>query len=338
MHTTLSDTECKGLQFENGTKFLVTGGAGFIGSNLCEAILELGYSVRCFDNFQTGKRENISHLLENTLFELVEGDIRDFEACEKVCDGIDFVLHQAALASVQESIEKPELYDEINASGTLNMLEAAKQTGVKKFVYASSSAVYGDDQILPKVEGKEGNLLSPYASTKKINEEHGKNYAELYGLDTYGLRYFNVFGKRQDPKGAYAAVIPKFIEQLLKDERPTIYGDGKQSRDFIYILDIIEANLKACLAPKEAAGQVFNIASGEKETILDIYNHLCEKLGKDMRPIFKEERKGDIKYSVADISKARNLLGYSPKWSFKDGIDNIVAWHLDEAKKRYLGE
>jgi len=318
------------LQFEKGTKFLVTGGAGFIGSNLCEAILALDYSVRCFDNFSTGKHENISHLLANPNFELVEGDIRDYETCAKVCDDIDFVLHQAALASVPESIEKPDLYEEVNITGTRNMLEAAKQAGVKKFVYASSSAVYGDDQTLPKVEGKEGNVLSPYALTKKVNEDHGRMLAELLGLDTYGLRYFNVFGKRQDPNGAYAAVIPKFIEQLLNGEKPTIYGDGKQSRDFIYIEDVIDANLKACLASKEASGQVFNIASGEKQTILEIYSSLCDKLDKNIKPIFSEERKGDIKHSVADISKAHKLLGYSPKWSFGDGINEAIKWYVKE--------
>ena len=320
----------KDLKFETDAKFLVTGGAGFIGSNLCEAITGLGYKVRCFDNFSTGKRENILHLLDYPKFELIEGDIRDYDACVEICKDVDFVLHQAALVSVPESIEKPKLYAEVNITGTLNMMEAARQVGVKKFVYASSSAVYGDEPTLPKVEGKEGDLLSPYALNKKTNEGHGKMYTELHDLDTYGLRYFNVFGKRQDPNGTYAAVIPKFISQLLNEKQPTIYGDGKQSRDFTYIENVVEANLRACHASKEVAGQVFNIASGESKALLDIYEHLCNKLGKNIEPIFEEERKGDIKHSSADISKARELLGYTPKGSLASGLDEAIKWYVKE--------
>jgi UDP-N-acetylglucosamine 4-epimerase len=277
------------IKFPEGSKFLVTGAAGFIGSNLVEAILNLGYKVRGLDNFSTGKRENIALFKDNPNFEFIEGDIRNLDTCMQACKDIDYVLHQAAWGSVPRSIEMPLLYEEINIRGTLNMMEAARQNNVKKFVYASSSSVYGDEPNLPKKEGIEGNLLSPYALTKRVNEEYGKLYTKLYGLDTYGLRYFNVFGRRQDPNGVYAAVIPKFIKQLLNDERPTIHGDGRQSRDFTYIENVIEANLKACKASHEAAGQVFNIAYGGREYLMDVYNSLCKALGKDIKPIFGPE-------------------------------------------------
>ena len=230
------------LRFPENSVFLVTGAAGFIGSNLVEAILDLGYRVKALDDFSTGKKANVELFIDNPNYEFIEGDIRNFDTCLKACEGVDYVLHQAAWGSVPRSIEMPLLYEEINIKGTLNMMEAARQKGVKKFVYASSSSVYGDEPNLPKREGREGNLLSPpYAVTKRVNEEYGKLYTRLYGLDTYGLRYFNVFGKRQDPESKYAAVIPKFIKQLLNDEQPTIYGDGKQSRDFTYINNVIEA-------------------------------------------------------------------------------------------------
>lgn len=319
----------KHLKFNRDSIFLVTGGSGFIGSNLCEALLDMGYQVRCMDNFSTGKRENIEGFLHNKNFTLIEDDIRNYEACMVACAGADYVLHQAAWGSVPRSIEMPILYEEINIKGTLNMMEAARQQGVKKFVYASSSSVYGDHPVLPKKEGQEGELLSPYALTKRVNEEYGKLYTKLYGLDTYGLRYFNVFGRRQDPDGAYAAVIPKFIKQLLNDERPTINGDGKQSRDFTYIENAIEANLKACLAPSEAAGQSFNIAYGGREYLIDVYHVLCRALGKNIEPLFGPERVGDIKHSNADISKARELLGYDPDWSFERGIKAAIEWYRD---------
>jgi UDP-N-acetylglucosamine 4-epimerase len=323
------NVDYKNLEFERDSIFLVTGGAGFIGSNLCEALLDMGYQVRCMDNFSTGKRENIEGFLHNKNFTLIEDDIRNLEACLAACEGVDYVLHQAAWGSVPRSIEMPLLYEEINIKGTLNMMEAARQQGVKKFVYASSSSVYGDHPVLPKKEGQEGELLSPYALTKMVDEEYGKLYKELYGLDTYGLRYFNVFGRRQDPDGAYAAVIPKFIKQLLNDEQPTINGDGKQSRDFTYIENVIEANLKACLAPSEAAGQAFNIAYGGREYLIDIYHELCKALGKDIEPIFGPDRPGDIKHSNADIGKARELLGYEPEWSFERGIKAAIEWYRE---------
>jgi UDP-N-acetylglucosamine/UDP-N-acetylgalactosamine 4-epimerase len=315
------------VRFPEGAKFLVTGSAGFIGTNLVEAILKLGYQVRGLDNFSTGKKENVKEFIHHLNYEFVEGDIRDFNTCMKACDGVDYVLHQAAWGSVPRSIEMPVLYEEINIKGTLNMMEAARRNEVKKFVYASSSSVYGDEPNLPKKEGREGNLLSPYALTKKVDEEYGQLYTKLYGLDTYGLRYFNVFGRRQDPNGAYAAVIPKFIKQLLDNKSPTINGDGKQSRDFTYIENVIEANLKACQASSETAGQAYNIAYGGREYLIEMYYEIAKALNKDIHPIFGSERKGDIKHSHADISKAREMLGYEPEWSFELGITEAIEWY-----------
>lgn len=317
------------ISFDKDTLFLVTGGAGFIGSNLCEAILNMGCSVRCLDNLSTGKRENVRLFRDHPRYTFIEGDIRDLDTCMKACEDVDYVLNQAAWGSVPRSIAMPLLYEQINIMGTLNMMEAARQKGVKKFVYASSSSVYGDEPNLPKQEGREGNLLSPYALTKRVDEEYGKLYHKLYGLDTYGLRYFNVFGRRQDPDGAYAAVIPKFIKQLLNGEVPTINGDGKQSRDFTYIENVIEANLKACKASSEAAGQAFNIAYGGREYLIDIYYGLTEALGVDTQPAFGPDRPGDIKHSNADISKARALLGYDPDYSFQDGIKLAIQWYKE---------
>ena len=264
------------LKFSENSTFLVTGGAGFIGSNLCEAILKMGYKVRCLDDLSTGKQANVDIFLDNPNYTFIKGDIKDLDTCMAACEGVDYVLNQAAWGSVPRSIEMPLFYEKNNIMGTLNMMEAARQQGVKKFVYASSSSVYGDHPVLPKKEGQEGNLLSPYALTKRVDEEFAKLYTRLYGLDTYGLRYFNVFGRRQDPDGAYAAVIPKFIKMLMNGETPTINGDGMQSRDFTYIENVIEANLKACLAPHEAAGNAFNIAYGGREYLIDIYYGLTE--------------------------------------------------------------
>lgn len=317
------------LVFERDTIFLVTGGAGFIGSNLCEAILKMGYQVRCLDNLSTGKLANVDMFLEHPNYTFIKGDITDLDTCMNACEGVDYVLNQAAWGSVPRSIEMPLYYEEVNIRGTLNMMEAARQQGVKKFVYASSSSVYGDHPVLPKVEGQEGNLLSPYALTKRVCEEYGKIYTKLYGLDTYGMRYFNVFGRRQDPDGAYAAVIPKFIKMLLNDEQPTINGDGKQSRDFTYVDNVIEANLKACLASHEAAGQSFNIAYGGREYLIDIYHHLTKVLGKGIEPKFGPDRAGDIKHSNADITKAKRLLGYDGQWSFEQGIAEAIEWYRE---------
>lgn len=328
----------KELEFTKNSIFLVTGGAGFIGSNLCEAILEMGYKVRCLDNFSTGKRENVDLFINNPKYEFIEGDITDFDICMKSCIGIDYVLNQAAWGSVPRSIEMPQYYEKVNILGTLNMLEAARRNNIKKFVYASSSSVYGDSQELPKIEGEEGGLLSPYALTKRVNEEYAKLYKKLYDLDTYGLRYFNVFGKRQDPNGEYAAVIPKFIKLLLNDEAPIINGDGKQSRDFTFIENVIEANLKACLARSEVGGQAFNIAYGGREYLIDIYYILCNALGKQIEPDFGPERAGDIKHSNASIEKAKKELGYNPEYSFEKGIDLAISWYKETLTKQKDGE
>lgn len=309
--------------------FLVTGGAGFIGSNLCEAILGLGHRVRCLDDLSTGKQKNVDIFKDDPRYEFMLGDIKDFDTCMKACEGVDYVLNQAAWGSVPRSIEMPLFYCANNIQGTLNMLEAARRSGVKKFVYASSSSVYGDEPHLPKKEGTEGNLLSPYALTKRCDEEWAKQYTMHYGLDTYGLRYFNVFGRRQDPDGAYAAVIPKFIKMLLSGERPKINGDGRQSRDFTYIENVVEANLRACLAPHEAAGEAFNIAYGGREYLIDIYYGLTKALDVDIEPEFGPDRPGDIKHSNADISKAKRLLGYSPEWSFERGIEAAIEWYKE---------
>ncbi|WP_416147680.1 SDR family oxidoreductase [Salipaludibacillus sp. HK11] len=320
------------IRFPEGSTFLITGVAGFIGSNLVETLLKLGYSVKGLDNYSTGKEENVKLFIGNHNYTFIEGDITDLKTCVNACEGVDYVLHQAAWGSVPRSIEMPLFYEEVNIKGTLNMMEAARQNNVKKFVYASSSSVYGDEPNLPKKEGREGNVLSPYALTKKVDEEYGKLYTKLYGLDTYALRYFNVFGRRQDPNGAYAAVIPKFIKQLLNDERPTVNGDGKQSRDFTYIENVIEANLKACKSPREAAGHAYNIAYGGREYLIDIYDGLCKALGKDVNPVFGPERAGDIKHSNANISKAQEMLGYDPEWSFERGIMEAIEWYKSHLK------
>lgn len=317
------------LKFPENSTFLVTGGAGFIGSNLCEAILKLGFKVRCMDDLSTGKQENVDIFKADPNYSFIKADIKDFDSCLKATDGVDYVLNEAAWGSVPRSIEMPLFYCANNILGTVNMMEAARQNGVKTFVYASSSSVYGDEPNLPKSEGREGNLLSPYALTKRADEEWAKQYTKHYGLKTIGLRYFNVFGRRQDPNGAYAAVIPRFIKQLLNNERPTINGDGRQSRDFTYIENVIEANLKACLAPDAASGEAFNIAYGGRSYLIDIYYALTKALGKDIEPIFGPNRKGDIRHSNADISKAKKLLGYAPEYDFARGLNEAIEWYKE---------
>ncbi|XKH50448.1 SDR family oxidoreductase [Chryseomicrobium palamuruense] len=317
----------KHLQFPEGSKVLVTGAAGFIGSNLVEALVNMGVQVRGLDNLSNGRIENLKEFMGNELFEFIEGDITNADTCMAACESVKFVLHQAAWGSVPRSIIMPVFYEEVNIKGTLNMMEAAKKSGVQKFVYASSSSVYGDEPNLPKVEGREGNVLSPYSLTKKVNEEYGRLYKQIYGLDTYGLRYFNVFGRRQNPEGDYAAVIPKFIKMLLNDQAPTINGDGKQSRDFTYIENVIEANLKACFAPSEAAGQAYNVAFGGQEYLIDIYNYLNAALNKDIKPIYGPDRAGDIKHSNAEITKIKMNLKYDADWSFEQGITEAIKWY-----------
>lgn len=315
------------VSFPDDSVFLVTGGAGFIGSNLCEAILEKGCRVRCLDDLSTGKQSNIDLFAADENYEFIKGDIKDLDTCLAACDGVDYVLHQAAWGSVPRSIEMPLFYCANNITGTVNMLEAARQNDVKKFVYASSSSVYGDEPNLPKHEGAEGNRLSPYAVSKYADEDWAKQYTKHYGLDTYGMRYFNVFGRRQDPDGAYAAVIPRWLKLLINGERPTINGDGTQSRDFTYIDNVIEANFKACLASSDAAGEAFNIAYGGQVDLKELFSVLADAVGSNVEPIFGPPRAGDVQHSNADISKARELLGYDPDYDFESGIELAIDWY-----------
>ncbi len=322
----------KHLEFEKESLFLITGVAGFIGSNLLEAILNLGYNVRGMDNFSTGKKENIEAFLSHPNFEFIEGDICDLETCRKACKGVSYVLNQAALGSVPRSMKFPTLYTQNNILGTHNMMQAATENGVKRFVYASSSSVYGDSKELPKKEGNEGNVLSPYALTKKVDEELAKLYFEVFGLKTIGLRYFNVFGKRQDPFSTYAAVIPIFVKKILDKEAPVINGDGQTSRDFTYIENVIEANLKACLAEEEACGKAYNIAFGQRATLNELYNQIATLLKSEIKPIYGPERAGDIKHSLADISNTKKYLNYNPMYSMKQGLELAIDWYQEYLK------
>ena len=318
-----------GIEIKRGTRFLVTGGAGFIGSNLCEWLLAFGARVRCLDDLSTGRQANVDMFLHDPNYEFVKGDVKQLEVCESACEGVDYVLHEAAWGSVPRSIEMPLFYCANNILGSLNMLEAARRAGVKAFVYASSSSVYGDEANLPKTEGREGRLLSPYAVTKSALEDWARQYSLHYGLKTIGLRYFNVFGPRQDPNGAYAAAIPKFIKLLLQGKAPTINGDGMQSRDFTYVENVVEANLRACFAPDEASGEVFNVAYGGREYLIDVYRKISAALGVDIEPEFGPDRPGDIRHSNADIGKARRLLGYDPSWDFERGINKAIGWYRE---------
>jgi len=317
------------LSFDQNAVFLITGVAGFIGSNIAEALLKLGYKVRGLDNFATGKEENIAEFFKLPNFEFVRGDICDYETCLTVCQNVYYVIHQAALGSVPRSMLYPLLYQKNNLTGTVNMMEAARVNKVKRFVYASSSSVYGDSAELPKVEGKEGNILSPYALTKKGCEEYGKLYWDVYKMETIGLRYFNVFGKRQDPHSAYAAVIPIFVKQLLNNQQSVINGNGEQSRDFTYIENVIEANLKACLAPIEACGTAYNVAFGGNTTLNQLYEQLKKLLNSDIQPVYGPFRNGDIMHSLADISKARKLLKYDPQFDIDKGLALAIDWYKE---------
>lgn len=317
------------IKFDNSSTFLVTGCAGFIGSNLTEYILSLGYKVRGLDNFSTGKKHNMLEFINNENFEFLEGDIRDFAVCTKAVKGIDYVLHQAALGSVPRSIENPWLSHDVNVNGYINMIISSRNEGVKRFVYASSSSVYGDHPALPKVEGVEGKILSPYALTKHIDEEYGRLFYELYNLPTIGLRYFNVFGKRQDTDSIYAAVIPVFVKKLMSLEQPIINGDGSFSRDFTYIQNVIDANLNACLSSEKSYGQAYNIAYGGRVFMNELYDTLTKELNVDIKPKYGNVRLGDIPHSNADISKAQNLLGYNPKFSFEEGIVLAINWYKE---------
>lgn len=317
------------------SKVLVTGGAGFIGSNLIETLLEQGNTVTCLDNFSTGKRSNIEAFAGNERFRLIEGDIRDQETCFLACNDVDYVLHQAALGSVPRSINDPVTSTEVNIGGFVKMLCAAKESGVKRFVYAASSSTYGDHPALPKVEDVIGNPLSPYAITKYVNELYARVFADLYGIEVIGLRYFNVFGKRQDPDGAYAAVIPKFIKALMKGESPTINGDGSQSRDFTYIENVIQANQLALLSKNpRSINTVYNVAYGENTTLNELYSYLIEFLAayvpgvSNIKPAYGPARKGDVLHSLASIDKGKELLGYNPQYSIRDGLKEAIDWYV----------
>ena len=292
---------------------LVTGGAGFIGSHLVEALLQKGVRVRVLDNYLTGKPENLDPF--RGLVEVFEDDIRDLGACRKACAGMEFVLHQAALPSVPRSIEDPATTNDINVGGTLNLLRAAAEAKVRRLVFASSSSVYGDEPRLPKREGTEGKPLSPYAVSKRVGELYGQVFAEAYGLETVSLRYFNVFGPRQDPTSQYAAAVPLFITKILAGEAPTVYGDGEQSRDFTYVGNIVEANLLACRAPA-ASGGIFNVACAEQVTVNTLIEKINALLGRTVRPAYADPRPGDIRHSFADIEAARAGLGFEPKVGF----------------------
>lgn len=316
---------------------LVTGGAGFIGSNLCDKLIELNNRVVCLDNFSTGKKENIAHLINNENFNFIEGDIRDIEDCRKAVKGVEFVLHQAALGSVPRSIKDPITSNDVNVGGFLNMLNASKEEGVKRFVYAASSSTYGDSKTLPKVEDKIGKPLSPYAITKYVNELYAEVFSKTYGIETIGLRYFNVFGRRQDPNGAYAAVIPKFVKQLMEKKSPIINGDGSFSRDFTYIDNVVQANILGLLIadkPK-AINTVYNVAYGDRNTLMDLVQYLKENLSEydeeilEIDVIHGPNRQGDIPHSLASIDKARELLGYDPEFSLQEGLKEAVSWYWD---------
>lgn len=318
----------------NNKNILVTGGAGFIGSNLCEALINLGNKVTCLDNFATGKRENITELLKNKNFVLIEGDIRNLEDCQKAVAGNDYILHQAALGSVPRSINDPITTNAVNIGGFVNMLVAAKEAKVKRFVYAASSSTYGDSTALPKIEENIGKPLSPYAVTKLVNELYADVFHKTYGIDTIGLRYFNVFGRRQDPNGAYAAAIPKFVMQLMKYESPVINGDGTHSRDFTYIDNVIQANLLALSTEnKEALNQVYNVAYGERTTLNDLMTSLMKHLSKydkkigEVKVTYGPERFGDVPHSQASIEKAKKYLGYRPECDLDKGLEKFIDWY-----------
>lgn len=317
-----------------GKVVLVTGGAGFIGSNLCESLLKQGAKVRCLDNFATGHRHNITPFLENKNFSLIEGDIRNLEACQQACTGVDFVLHQAALGSVPRSINDPITSNDVNVSGFLNMLVAARDQKVSRFVYAASSSTYGDSEALPKVEDTIGKPLSPYAITKYVNELYAEIFNTTYGLDTVGLRYFNVFGRRQDPNGAYAAVIPLFVKQLMAHESPVINGDGTYSRDFTYIDNVVQMNLLAITTEnKDALNQVYNTAVGDRTTLVELLNYLKQSLSKydakiaEVKVVHGPNRAGDIPHSLASVEKAKALLNYNPTHTIAAGIEEAVDWY-----------
>lgn len=321
------------------TSVLITGGAGFIGSNLCEYFLVKGFKVICLDNLATGFKANMDGYINHPFFNYIEGDIRDLQTCREAVKGVDYVLHQAALGSVPRSIKDPITTNDVNTGGFLNMLVASRDAGVKRFVYAASSSTYGDSEALPKVEGKIGKPLSPYAVTKFVNELYADVFSKTYGMECIGLRYFNVFGRRQSPKGAYAAVIPLFVKSLISHERPVINGDGEYSRDFTYIENVIQANYLAMTSTNpQAVNKVYNVAFGERTTLNQLFNYLREGLSGfdpaigDISPVYGPFRAGDIPHSLASIDRARSLLGYDPKYSVKKGLQEAIKWYWDNLK------
>lgn len=337
--------EVKKDLLETPKKWLVTGAAGFIGSNLVEALLKLNQTVIAIDNFSTGHQHNLDHVQESVSqeqwenFTFIKGDITNLETCQNITQGIDIILHQAALGSVPRSIDNPILSNHHNVTGFLNMLTSAKDNGVKRFVYASSSSVYGDSQELPKVEERTGSLLSPYAVTKYVNELYMGVFDKCYGMEAIGLRYFNVFGKRQDPNGAYAAVMPKWIAQILNGEDLYINGDGETSRDFTYIDNVVQANILAGTTEnKEAFGQAFNTAVGGRETLNNLYTSIRNGIQKNMpeltikEPIYRDFRAGDIRHSNANIDKMQNLLGYEPTHTLERGLEESIEWYINDIK------
>lgn len=313
-------------------KILITGGAGFIGSNLCEELLRMGNEIVCLDNFSTGKRKNISSFLENASFTLFVGDVRNLDTCRQAVKGVDYVLHQAALGSVPRSIKDPLATNDTNINGFLNMITAASDEGVKRFVYAASSSTYGDSKTLPKTEDDIGSPLSPYAITKYVNELYADVFFKTYGLETIGLRYFNVFGRKQDSKGAYAAVIPKFVSQLIKKESPTINGDGEFTRDFTYIDNVIQANILA-LVKEKVVNRVYNVAYGDSNSLNDLVKYLKMYLSEydssinNVEVKYRTEREGDIPDSYASIERAKQELDYYPKYSLQQGLKEAVKWY-----------
>lgn len=324
------------MKLLTGKRVLVTGGAGFIGSALCHDLLERDNDVVCLDNFATGKKDNISDLRDNANFRLIEGDIRDPETCKKAVKGMDIVLHQAALGSVPRSIADPATTNAVNIDGFLNMIIATRDAGIKRFVFASSSSVYGDSKELPKVEERTGKVLSPYAITKVVNEEYARIFGSLYDMETMGLRYFNVFGRRQDPEGPYAAVIPKFTQLFVKHESPVINGDGSNSRDFTYIDNVVLANNLAAIVENEAAmNQTYNVACGDAINLNDMTLMLRGYLAahdisiSKVEPVHGPNRPGDIPHSMASVGKAVRLLGYQPQVLFPEGLKRAVSWYVD---------
>jgi len=307
-------------------KYLVTGGAGFIGSHITEELARRGESVRVLDNFLTGKKENLTPFLNK--IELLEGDIRDYDLCQKAVEGIDYVLHQAALPSVPRSVSDPITSNEINITGTLNMLVASQKAGIQSFVFASSSSVYGDDQRLPKKEGSEGTPLSPYALGKSTGEKYCQIFSGLHGFNTVCLRYFNIFGPRQDPFSQYAAAIPNFVTKILNNEQPIIYGDGEQSRDFTFVSNVVKANLLACNTPN-VSGEVFNIACGARTTVNSLVNNIKTILKDDIKAKHIDPQPGDVRHSHADITKAAEMLKYKPLVTFSEGLKKTISWYKE---------